>query len=206
MPVPRVREEEGVVSLDFGCGNIQSQMKLEDPANLLLPYLRTMTDLGAYAVAPKQIVIVGLGGGSLAHWYYRREPSSIITVAEINPAVIALRNHFQIPEDDQRFQILCGNGASLIAKTSWKIDLLLVDGFDDRGQPPELCSQRFYDDCYQSLTRSGIVVANLCDDHSHLAMNRIQRSFGDRVLMVRPEGGENIVVCATKGEPPWQLK
>lgn len=53
-----------------------------------------------------------------------------------------------------------------VARTSRHADVLLVDGFDIDGQPPGLCSQRFYDDCYQALTASGVLVVNLCGDEN----------------------------------------
>ena len=49
----------------------------------------------------------------------------------------------------------------------------IVDGFDITGQPEQLCSQRFYDDCYNALTPDGVMVVNLSDrDDSPCLGNR----------------------------------
>lgn len=139
----------------------------------------------------------------MAKWCYRHMPDSDITVIEINPHVIGLRERFRIPKDDHRFQVLCENGADYVARVSRHSDVLIVDGFDIDGQPPELCSQRFYDDCYQALTASGLLVVNLCGDDNRSILTRIRKSFGDQVLSVTPECDGNTIVFASKGGPLW---
>ena len=82
-------------------------------------------------------------------------------------------------------------------------DVLLVDGFDLQGQPAQLSSQRFYDDCYHALGSDGLLVVNLCSRMEQKSISRIERSFDDRVLVVIPEDGENKIVFAVKGERLW---
>lgn len=203
MPMPRIYEEKGVVTLCFEIGSVQSQMREDEPDHLVLSYTRTMTAFPLFKRSLRHIAMIGLGGGSMAKWCYRRLPHADITVIEINPHVIALRERFSIPEDNHRFRVLCENGADYVARTSWQTDVLIVDGFDIDGQPPELCSRRFYDDCYQTLTSSGLMVVNLCGDDNRQVLTRIRKSFHDQVLTVTPEIDGNTVVFACKGEPLW---
>jgi spermidine synthase len=203
MPVPRIYEEDGTVTLCFEIGSVQSQMREHEPDHLVLSYTRTMTAFVLFTRFPEHIAMIGLGGGSMAKWCYRHVPHADITVVEINPHVIALRKRFRIPQDDRRFRVLCENGADYVARTSWHHDVLIVDGFDIDGQPPELCSQRFYDDCYQALSSSGLMVVNLCGDNNRPILARIRKSFYDQVLVVTPEIDGNTIVFACKGEPLW---
>lgn len=201
--MPRIHEEEGTVTLCFELGSVQSQMREDEPNHMVLSYTRTMTAFHLFKRSPRHIAMIGLGGGSIAKWCYRHLPHADITVIEINPHVIGLRERFRIPEDDLRFRVLCENGADYVARTSWHDDVLLVDGFGIDGQPPELCSQRFYDDCYQALSSSGLLVVNLCGDDNRLILTRIRKSFRDQVLPVSPESDGNTIVFACKGEPLW---
>lgn len=203
IPVPFPCEEEGLVALCFEIGSVQSQMRADAPDHLVLSYTRTMMDFLRFKRLPRRIAMIGLGGGSMAKWCYRHVPQADITVVEINPHVIGLRDRFQIPEDNHRFRVLCEDGADYVARTSWHADVLLVDGFNLDGQPRELCSQRFYDDCHQALTGSGLMVVNLCEDDNQLILTRIRRSFRDQVLAVKPEVEGNTIVFASKGEPLW---
>jgi spermidine synthase len=79
---------------------------------------------------PKRIAVIGLGGGSMPKWCYRQLPAAHITVIEINPKVVALRDQFYIPVDDDRFRVICGDGTDYIAETPGSLEVLLVDGFD----------------------------------------------------------------------------
>jgi spermidine synthase len=191
--------EGGMVSLFFRIGEVQSQMLEDAPDDLVLPYTRTMMAFLLFNSSPRHIAMIGLGGGSMAKWCYREFPESGITAVEINPYVIELRESFYIPEDDERFRVLCEDGARYVVETADRPDVLLIDGFGAEGQPPELCTQSFYDDCYRALHTDGVMVVNLCDVQDEVYIARIRRSFGDQVLVAAFDDGENRVVFAGKG-------
>jgi spermidine synthase len=198
---PIVYEDGESITLQFLIGEIQSETYASDPTALVLTYTRTMAAFTSFHRKPKHIAIIGLGGGSLPKWCYHHLPQSEITVVEFNPKVIALRKRFMVPPDCERFRVLCADGADYVSTTSDSPDVLLVDGFDIYGQPPELCSQDFYDNCYRTLREDGLLVVNICDHrHQREMLARIRGSFGDRVIGVTPEPGENTIVFATKGE------
>ena len=196
-------DPDGTMSLFFRIGEVQSQMSGDAPDDLVLAYTRTMMAFLLFNEAPRRIAMIGLGGGSMAKWCYRQLPQTHITVVEINPHVIDLREHFHIPEDDARFRVLCEDGAAYVAETADRPDVLIVDGFDAEGQPPELCSQSFYDDCHRALHVDGMMVVNLCDPQDEVHIARIRRSFGDRVLVATFADGENKIVFAGKGDGLW---
>jgi spermidine synthase len=152
--------------------------------------------------APRAIAMIGLGGGSMAKWCYRHHPEATLTVVEINPHVIALRDRFHIPNDDYNFRILCDDGAKFLARSFGMFDVLLVDVFGVDRLPEELCSQRFYDDCCQALTGSGLMAVNLCGKNNSRILKRVRRSFGNQVL-VSPDDDGNTVTFACKGELLW---
>ena len=58
------------------------------------------------------------GGGSLAKFCYRHLPDTCITVVEINPHVIALRDEFKVPPDDRRFRVVEADGVHFAAHTA----------------------------------------------------------------------------------------
>ena len=203
---PFVRNEGAAKSLHFTLGELQSRMLTRMPWRLELDYTRTMMGFLLFQPAPLHIGMIGLGGGSLAKFCYRHLPASKMTVLEINPYVIALRREFQIPDDDERFAVIAADGALYLQNTQGEnpdFDVLLVDGFDRDGQPPALCSQRFYDDCFGALADGGVLVVNLHYDHPDfpLLADRIARSFGGNAVEVLAEEKSNAIVFASKGQP-----
>jgi spermidine synthase len=146
--------------------------------------------------------MIGLGGGSLLKYCYRRLPYVIIRVAEISAEVIALRRSFFIPDDDDRLTVYREDGAAFVRRHPAQFDVLLVDGFDNKGQPPQLCSQQFYHDCYRSLTEGGVLVVNVCDSRSSILLGRIRRSFHNQVIVNDGDTRtSNMIVFANKSTP-----
>lgn len=201
MPIPFIDEDEGTVSLYFKAGSIQSQMREEAPVDLLLTYTRVITSFLKFHPLPRSIAMIGLGGGSMAKWCHRHLAHADITIVEVNPHVIALRDRFYIPEDDHNFRVLCEDGADYVARAPQKTDVLIVDGFNSEGQPPELCSQVFYNNCYHALTSSGLMIVNLSGDNDEANIHRIGKSFRNQISTVT-SGDDDLVVLARKGKSP----
>lgn len=198
---PLVFELGDMRTLLFNFTIVQSGMRISDPLRLIFDYTQMMVGFLLFNEAPAEIEMIGLGGGSLAKYCYHRLPESRITVVEIDPDVIALRATFAIPDDDHRFRTFCADGADHVRIDRSRPDVILVDGFDDRGQPPQLCSARFYDDCYNRLKPGGLLVVNLCAEREadyDGAIARIRRSFGGNVLTVPTECCANRAVFARK--------
>jgi spermidine synthase len=196
---PFIYEEDGALTLYFEIGAVQSRMRVEVPDFLILGYTRTIMGFLFFNKRPRHIGTIGLGGGSIQKHCYRCLPHAKISVAEISPEVIALRDHFYIPKDDGRFKVFCEDGADFVFRHSNEFDVLIVDGFDITGQPVQLCSQRFYDDCYNSLSPNGVLVVNLCDQGYRPLLARIRQSFQNRVLVVGCDDGDNQIAFAGKG-------
>jgi len=197
---PYLRESEGILALHFDTLSIQSEMSIDLPDELVISYTKAMMSFLLFEPSPKCIAMIGLGGGSLAKYCYRYLPQTEITVVEINPDVIALRNEFAIPADDTRFKVLLGDGAEFVAGAARQFDVLIVDGFDVSGLPVQLSSQEFYDDCFASLAGNGIMVVNLWGGYPHYDeyLARIHNSFPGRLVIVDAEDSVNKIVLATK--------
>src|SRR5690349_7442320 len=99
---PLVRTRGGRRTLEFVPGDVQSEMRLARPDDLVLAYARAMMCFALFVPRPRHILMVGLGGGSLAKFCYRHFPYARITVVELRADVIALRGQFRVPPDDQR--------------------------------------------------------------------------------------------------------
>ena len=142
-PHPVIHTEGRRMSLRFDSETVQSTMNLDDPTRLELEYTRAMMLFLLFNPAPRSILMIGLGGGSLPKYCHRHLPDCDITVVEINPAVIALREVFQVPPDGPRFRVLEGDGAMHVRETPARHDVILVDGFSPQGQPEALAHPGF---------------------------------------------------------------
>ncbi|MBL0151696.1 MAG: fused MFS/spermidine synthase [Ideonella sp.] len=176
-------------------------MQVDDSHGLDLEYTRTMMGFLLFVPDPRKIAMVGLGGGSLPKFCHRHLPQAQICVLEINPHVIALRDEFEVPPDDDRFRVLLADGARFVRQPDLALDVLMVDGFDSHGMPEGLAAQRFFDDCHAALRPEGLLVVNLhmADKRYDLIVDRIRRSFDDAVLLVEASDHSNSIAFGWRG-------
>jgi spermidine synthase len=199
-PPPLVATRDDRRTLEFMPGNVQSEMRLSRPSKLVLSYSRAIMCFALFVPRPRHIVMVGLGGGSLAKFCYRHFPRARITVIELRADVIALREQFCVPPDDARFKVVHADAADYLAAAPDCADVLVVDGFDEAGLPPRLGSARFYGDCRRALRHGGVLVANIFSyDPNHGKMlGRLRLMFDDRVCWFDRIAGNNHIVFAVK--------
>jgi spermidine synthase len=200
---PYVVDDGQALSLHFSHSELQSRMDANKPWQLEVDYTLTMMGFLLLQPVPKRIAMIGLGGGSLAKFCYRYLPDCHFTAVEINPHVIALREAFCIPLDNHRFEILQADGVDFVASPAEPLDVLLIDGFDQNGQPAALCSQGFYDDCFERLAPNGLLVVNLHYDSPDypLWVARILRSFDGCAVEVAAPEKSNCIVFASREAP-----
>lgn len=200
---PFIAQDGNLQSLHFSHGEVQSSMRLDRPDELQVDYTRTMMGFVLLQPQPRGIGLIGLGGGSLVKFCHRHLGTARITAVEINPQVIALRRQFRIPDDGERLSVLAADGAQWVRESRGGLDVLLVDGFDAGGQPPALCSQAFYDGCFQALASGGVLVVNLHHDHPDHPrfLGRIAQAFQGNAMQVVSREKGNCVVFAGRRLP-----
>lgn len=192
--------------LHFDLDAVQSAMHLAHPDRLCLAYTRKMMAFLLFNRTPARILLLGLGGGSLAKFCYHRLPGTAVTAVEVNPDVIALREQFRIPADDDRFRVIRADGASYVAQLALRKDVILADACNRTGIAPQLGAIEFYQNARRCLSRGGVFVANLCGNaHAragHLA--KVRNVFGE-YLTLRVRHGGNDIVFAFKDQAPQKL-
>lgn len=207
---PLVRTRGRRRTLEFAPGDIQSEMLLSHPDALVLDYTRAMMCFALFVPRPRHILMIGLGGGSLVKFCYRRFPDCRITVIELRADVIALRDRFRVPPDDARLRIVHADAAACLAPAGRRnghagadiaaADVILVDGFDRAGLPPALASAGFYRDCRALLHDGGVLVANVFtyDTRHGAVLAALDAVFGGRTCWFDKAAGNNRIVFAVR--------
>lgn len=199
-----VSESRGVRTLHLGGDAIQSAMRLSAPDQLELAYARAMMSFLLFNPAPRKLLMIGLGGGSIARFVHQRMPDSQLDVVEVNAQVVAAaRSFFGVPFDDERLKVVLADGGAYLRKLSKPVEVLLLDAFDDGRSVAALATQRFYDSCYAALKPGGLLLVNFIEDEPRINtyLARIEQSFGNRVLILPAEDRVNNIVLAFKQRP-----
>jgi spermidine synthase len=197
-----VSDSRGLRTLHVGGDAIQSSMRLDDPFALALDYTRCMMAFLLFHPAPREALMIGLGGGSLAKFFHRRLRATRVRVVELDERVVrAARTQFALPPDDARLAVEIGDGADALSPEC--CDVLVVDAYHDEEHVQKLASAQFYDAAYLALAEPGALVVNFMDDDPKFDqyMRRLELAFGGAVLAMKALYDPNIIVFALKGLP-----
>jgi spermidine synthase len=206
----QVSESAGVRYLHFSSDWVQGAMRVARPWALELDYTREM--MAALLLRPdhdwpRSALLIGLGAASLTKFLHRHRPGAKLTVVEIEPTVVAAaRQHFKLPDEDERLNIVIGDGAEFVAASQRRFDLILVDGFDEDARTGMLDTLPFYLNCKARLKPAGLMVANLLSKRRGVreSMARIEEAFDDRALSFPSCDSGNVVAFASGGAPVQQ--
>jgi spermidine synthase len=197
-------EEDGVRVLQIGGNAIQSAMRLDAPDRIELDYLRAMMAFLLFHPDPRDVLLVGLGAGSMARFIHERMPRTRVTVVEIDPGVVTVaRRYFRFPDEDARLQIVIGDGAEAVPQRPASCDVLAVDGFVNGSPAKGLCTRSFYDGAFAALRPGGVMVANFMSDDKRIETHcaRIAESFGRSPTLLLAEEEDNLIAFALRDGP-----
>ena len=199
--VVEVTECDGMRNLHLGSVTIQSGMNIRDPYKLALNYSRGIMCFLLFSSHIKSLLTVGLGGASVTKYIHHHCPTISQTVLEINAQVIQIaRSHFYLAENDEKLNVIAGDGVQYLIDNYASQDCVMIDVFDAHGIPPNCCTQDFFDSCCNVLKKDGVFLINLwgSDKNFDVYLQRIEQSFAGRVLIMPTGKPGNIIVFGFK--------
>src|SRR4029077_7935093 len=141
----------------------ESVSNLLDPEDLPLRYAQGMTIATIYPQAPRKILMLGRGGGSISTYLGRFMPDAAITTVEIDPGVItAAKTYFGLRESE-RMRYRAGDGRVFLNRNSELYDLILLDAYRGGYVPFHLLTREFYALVKQRLAPGGAAAFNVHD-------------------------------------------
>jgi spermidine synthase len=206
---PFVIEEGDSRSLYFSRDYTQSGMRLSDATALEFAYTRKMMSFLLFVHEPRHILMLGLGGGSLAKFCYRHLPMARITAVEIDANVLAFRDQFLLPPDDARLSILQGDAADYLRDCDEHCDVVMIDAFDRDGFAAAVSSRSFYLNVRAALAANGAMVANMVGPKAERAahLDMIADVFNGNIVVLPIKSDGNYLVFAFRNshfEPRWR--
>ena len=193
-------ESNGERVLHFGSPSRQSSMLIIDPNRLHSLYARAMMALLLFNDAPQNVLMIGLGGGTIAKFMLHQFADCFVNVVEYRSGVLKVaRSHFGLPFDP-RLKVKIGCGAQHVSQKSKQHaeihDVIMVDAYDPDGMAPEVSSELFFDHCRTLLASDGILVINLWGTDKDLFKQvtwNMGRVFGWRILFLPVRNRGNII-------------
>ena len=192
------RQNQLVMSFQVkGWDYTESVANLTDADDLPLRYAQVMTIATVYPETPKNILMLGLGGGSISTYLGRFMPEAAITTVEIDPGVIgAAKTYFGLLETE-RMRYRAGDGRVFLNRSSEMYDLILLDAYRGGYVPFHLLTREFYALVKERLTPGGAAAFNV-HDGSKLYASTV-KTLGDvfPTLDLYPTGLGEVIAIAT---------
>lgn len=149
-------------TLNFGSPFEQSSMLINQPYQLAHPYTQLMLLVLAF-IQPSHITLFGLGGGSMLRALHHILPNCFFKTLELRQKVVDIAyEYFDIPQDDQRVEIIVGNVLTEMNNCeSNSTNIIFSDMYDAYQMIPEQVQKGFLRNCSRLLTNNGWLVINL---------------------------------------------
>ena len=141
----------------------QTCLSLDDPNQFVFVYTRMMMGALYLNPQPRNILIVGLGGGVLPMALTKMFPDARIDIAEIDPAVVKVAQRFFGFNPSPQVQVIEEDGRVFVKRTGksgQRYDLIMLDAFDHEYIPEHLLTREFLLEVKTLLTADGVLAAN----------------------------------------------
>lgn len=109
----------------------------------------------------KQVLVLGLGGGSCLRDIRRRFKHAHVTVIEWDPAMVEIAKSLGALRSKQPPEIIVGDAVEIVPKLNRKFDLILIDLFSGGETEPRLASDEMIAGLANALEYDGYLILNL---------------------------------------------
>lgn len=201
----RTEDEHGVIIvtqrgdkrvLGFGTGLEQSCVFMSRPGYLAHEYTQIML-LGLIFVEAKNITLLGLGGGGLAHCLAYHCAQINTRVVELRQAVIDIACHwFDLPRVSH-LDVICADAFEYLkAMEPAGCELILSDLYGAHGMSEVQGQQDFIENSYRALSEHGCLVLNFHElPGEDTEVLRCLRALFNEIIVCDVFKGNRVVFC-----------
>ena len=186
-----------------------SAMDLKDPYRHVYEYTAMMMLVSGYVDAPKKILVVGLGGGTVSRTLRMIYPDAQITNVEFDPEIVALARQYFGFVEDPKMKLGVEDARRWLRNTTEQFDMILLDAYHGGYIPFHLTTREFLEIVRERLSQGGVVCSNtwinqaLADRESAT----YHAVFGDFHHYIGRLSTNRIIVAAPGGLPsPEQVR
>lgn len=167
------------------------------------PYIKEMGRISVLRSQDKEILILGLGGGGILHFFSENQKIDII---EIAPEIVRTAERFFNFNPGPNQRIIVDDARSFLRKTDKRYDFIIADVFSATSVPPHLSTKEYFELLRDHLNPNGLILFNIISRTGHedqytAAFVRTLRSVFPSVIITIPAPGlKNMILHASVDE------
>ena len=185
----------------------QTCMMVDDRDLLVFDYTRMSFSGLLLKPDPEDILVIGLGGGSIPMTFADLFPNAKIDVVEIDEAVVRVAEEYFYYSDTDNMTVYVDDGRPFIKRAGirgQKYDYIVLDAFSGDYIPEHMLTREFLEEVKAIMTEDGVLVANTFStsrlyDHESVTY---QRAFGEFYNFKLPTSGNRIIIAQLDALPP----
>lgn len=193
----RLQDKEGIRYLNSSDSATQSAIDLNNPHKIILKNLEYAMGCLMFMQTPKNILLLGVAGGSLIHFFRHHLPSSHITGIDYDEALLKdMQSEFLLPKADKNLTYIIADAQTWIKQNDSQFDLIVVDLFNEQAMPEWVLNKDFMLDIKQHLNQGGCVSWNtlISSDHAFTQFyNALRLVFNKHTLCLAADDYENTI-------------
>lgn len=204
-----VEDNGDIRCLKFSLKRQESSQSCIDKTNtkaLVFNYTKLLFSSFLVMDKPKNVLIIGLGGGTMSNSIHQLYPEANITNVEIDPAVVKVaRKYFGFIENE-KVTTHTKDGRIFVKRAALKkqqYDWIILDAFNGEYIPEHLMTKEFLTEIKSVLTPNGILAANTfsISDLYNYESATYHDVFGD-FFNVKFDNYSNRVILVSKASLP----
>ena len=141
----------------------QSAIVRGQPGALPVEYTRYALLGLAHHGAPRNLLMVGLGGGTFTTLVHRALPEVVIDAVEIDPVVVAAARAWFDLREDPRYRVHVADAVTWMASVTNSYDYVLLDSYAGEAIPEALRTVAFFQSVARRLAPAGVVAINIAE-------------------------------------------
>lgn len=193
----------------------QSQMSLRNPLYGHFEYTEYFHMPWLWNDQIEDVLMIGLGGGSIQRAYQAYYPEVSSETVELDPKVVDVAKRYFHLMETRKLKILIGDGRMHLRRAQKKYDLILLDAYTANRYgsyiPYALTTKEFFELADKRLSENGVLAYNvmgtLRDRRESIVgsiYNTLKASF-PQVYMFPAINSYNVVFVATKSDEKLPL-
>jgi spermidine synthase len=192
-----INTSANTLELRSNSNTLQSVINIDYPEKLALKNLEYLMAILLFMPAPKRILLLGTGGGSLVHFLRHHYPDSHLTSVDIDGELLNLMHEkMHLPKADDHLTYVIDDAAHYLQHCNQTFDLILVDIFIGDQSPNWLLNADNMQCLYSLLSASAGVAYNLLiEDESEFVQyyRDLREVFSKQTLCIPVAGYDNTI-------------
>ncbi|WP_404343322.1 spermidine synthase [Pseudoalteromonas mariniglutinosa] len=184
----------------------QSCMYKSAPKKLVFNYTKLTFASLLLIENPENVLIIGLGGGTLSNMIHELYPHASIENVEIDPAVIKVAREYFAFQENAKVTSKVQDGRIFVKRARLQkkqYDWIILDAFNGDYIPEHLLTKEFFQELKSVLTPKGIVAANTFStsklyEHESATYHVV---FGDFINVTTDKNSNRIILAGFEDMP-----